>query len=189
MTSRISPIARRIRPDAARLAVGSRPVMLSLLSPLFAFSLGCNDVGRFSNSGDHYGGPIVAGGDVLQGFDAGTGLCLVLDANHLQDRPGTISTNDNRFANTPLRPIPAIWHDPLSSLSFGEGRVQNLVYVVTPLADADGFGDVYAVVSLMQSGSVEVRLFRGAPPLGGDPSPDNLFGVFPLTRETGQCSF
>jgi hypothetical protein len=166
---------------ATLLAIGICPLGLAL---------GCNDVGRFSNAGDHYAGAIVAGGDVLQGFDAGAGLCLVLDANHLQDAPGTLSSNDHRFRNAPLRPIPKIWHDPLSTLSFGEGRVQNLVYVVAPLADADSFGDIYAVLSLMQSGAVEVRLLRGAPTIDGGDGADNiLFGVFSLTRAAGPCSY
>ena len=97
-------------------------------------------------------------------------MCLVLDASRLQDAPGTISSSDGRFRSTALRPIPQIWHDSLATLSFGEGRIQNLVYVVTPLVDADAFGDVVAVVSLMQTGSVEVRLFRGAPAIdaGGE---------------------
>jgi hypothetical protein len=163
-------------------------LLLSGASPL-ALTLGCADVSRFTNSGDHYSGAIVAGGDVLQGFDASAALCLVLDANHLQDAPGTLTSSDHRFWNAPLRPIPQIWHDPLSTLSFGEGRVQNFVYVVAPLADADAFGDIYAVLSLMQSGAVEVRLLRGAPVIDAGKGPDNLFGVFSLTRAAGPCSF
>ena len=139
---------------------------------------GCHDVGRFSNDGDHYGGSIVSGDFVRAGFDATTQLCLVLDANHLQASPGTISSSDGRFAATPLRTIPQIWHDPLSTLAFGEGRLQNLVYVATPVADVDTGGDVFAVVSLMQSGGVEVRILRGAPVSDGGTSTANVFGIF-----------
>jgi len=154
-----------------------------------AAALGCTDVTRFSNSGDHYQGSVVAGDFVRSGWDPSASLCLVLDANHLQDAPGTITSSDGRFQSTPLRPIPQIWHDPLSTLTFGEGRVENLVYIATPLVDADALGDVTAVVSLMQSNGVEVRLFRGAPAIDAGPGGNNLFGVFSLTRESGQCSF
>ena len=74
-------------------------------------------------------------------------------------------------------------------MTFGEGRVENLMYVATPLVDADALGDVVAVVSLMQSGGVEVRLFRGAPAIDAGPGGNNLFGVFSLNRATGPCSF
>ena len=66
-----------------------------------------------------------------------------------------------------MRPIPQIWQDPLSTLNFGEGRLKNLVYVATastPFADGNG-NDVFVVVSLMQSGDIEVRILRGAPGL------------------------
>ena len=151
--------------------------------------LGCSNVTRFTNSGDHYEGNVIAGDFVRSGFDPSAQLCLVLDANHLQDAPGSITSSDGRFQTTPLRPIPQIWHDPLSTLTFGEGRVENLVYIATPLVDADALGDVVAVVSLMQSGGVEVRLFRGAPQIDAGPGGNNLFGVFSLTRAAGQCSF
>jgi hypothetical protein len=151
-------------------------------------SLGCHDVSRFSSSGDHYEGAVVMADFVLSGIDPATRLCLELDATRLQEVPGTISTSDGRFHATPLRPIPQVWHDPLSTLSFGEGRVQNLLYVATPSADAEAAGDVFVVVSLMQSGSVEVRLLRSAPEIDAG-STSSLFGVFPLTRSGGPCSY
>jgi hypothetical protein len=155
--------------------------------------LGCHDLSRFSNSGDHYEGPVVAGDFLRAGFGANTALCLVIDANHMQDGPGYVSSSDGRFDATPLRPIPQIWHDPLSTLAFGEGRVQNFIYVATPDADADTGGDVFVVMSLMQSGGVEARILRGAPAVdAGAPvsaAQPNLFGVFTLSRAGGPCSF
>ena len=167
------------------------PALLAPLPALVAaaLGLGCSDVTRFSSSGDHYAGTVVAGDFVRAGINPSTGLCLVLDASQLQDAPGTLTSSDGRFQNTPLRPIPQIWHDPLSTLTFGDGRVQNLVYVATPIATVDALGDIVAVLSLMQSGGVEVRLFRGAPQIDAGPGGNNLFGVFSLTREPGQCSF
>jgi hypothetical protein len=166
---------------------------VAMVSWLVFGGLGCHDLSRFSNSGDHYEGPVVAGDFLRAGFGASTALCLVIDANHLQDAPGYVSSSDGRFDATPLRPIPQIWHDPLSTLAFGEGRVQNSIYVATPDTDADTGGDVVVVMSLMQSGGVEARILRGAPAVDAgaamSPTQPNLFGVFTLSRAGGPCSF
>ena len=158
-------------------------------------STGCRDLSGFTTNGGSYEGPVVAADFVRAGVDMSTSLCLTLDTNHLQDTPGDLSTSDGRFHAVPMRTIPQIWQDPLSTLSFGEGRLKNLLYVVTastPFADGNG-NDVFAVVSLMQSGNVEVRLLRGAPGTVADgaPSPTggNLFAVFSLSRETTPCSY
>jgi hypothetical protein len=158
---------------------------------------GCSDLSSFDTSGNSsYQGAIIAADFVRAGIDGSTQLCMTFDTNHLQDGPGDISTSDGRFHTAGLRPIPQIWHDPLSTLSFGEGRLKNLLYVVgatSPFADGNG-NDVFAVVSLMQSGNVEVRLLRGAPGLAPDGGPTtgpggNLFAVFSLTRTSGPCSY
>jgi hypothetical protein len=137
---------------------------------------------------------VVQGDFVRAGVDAGTTACLVLDAGHFQDKPGTLSTSDGRFRAVALRPIPQIWHDPLSTLGFGEGRLKNLLYVArasTPFGDGEG-DDVFVVLSLMQARDVEVRLIRGAPaalPDGGAQDSSNLFAVFDLQRTPGPCSY
>ena len=123
-------------------------------------------------------------------------MCLSLDIDHLQDAPGSITTSDGRFKSTVLRPIPQIWHDPLSTLSFGDGRVQNLVYAAGPLVQDSGpeeVQDILVVISIMQTDQLEVRLLRGAPqadagspPAGVAPA---IFGVFTLERRTGPCAF
>jgi hypothetical protein len=159
----------------------------SLASVLALASLGCQDVSRFSNSGDYYGGDVIDASFITAGLGRLNGICLTLNASNLQGAPGTLTSNDGRFRNTPLRQIPQIWHDSLSTFNFGEGRLQNLIYIATPLVDADALGDVTVVLSLMQSGSVEVRLFRGAPQVDGETN--NLYGVFPLTRMQGKCSY
>jgi hypothetical protein len=101
-----------------------------------------------------------------------------------------------------------VWHDPLSTLSFGDGREKNLIYMAAPTAgsaDAADSGDVLVVVSLMTSGGVEVRLLRGAPAtsaagaaadagdVDGGAAPAaaqaNVFGVFQLARQAGPCSY
>jgi len=157
---------------------------------------GCHDLSSFSTGNDSYSGPVAGASFVLAGMDSSTSLCLTIDTNHLQDGPGAVSTSDGRFASAPLRPIPQLWQDPLSTFTFGEGRLKNLMYVASasmPFSDGNG-PDVFVVISLLESGGVEVRLLRGAPGLvvdGGPSTPTggNLFAVFSLTRQTGPCSY
>jgi hypothetical protein len=172
------------------LSLGS----VALLAALFATAMGCKSVARFSSrDGDHYEGDVVKGSFVRAGVAENARMCVILDANHLQDSPGTLSTSDGRFKGTPLRPIPQIWHDPLSTMSFGDGRVQNLVYVATPAAPASDTQDIMVFMSLMDEGGIEVRLVRGAPQVDGGPpaagQPAPMFGVFTLDRRDGACSF
>ncbi len=179
-------------------------VPLALAAALSALACaGCRDLSSFSTNGGSFSGPVVAAPFVLAGVSADGGLlsssaslCITLDTDHLQDAPGSLSTSDGRFSSAPMRPIPQIWQDPLSTLSFGEGRLKNLVYVVgatQPFGDGAG-NDVFAVVSLMQSGDVEVRLLRSAPgpvtDAGATGAPaTNLFAVFDLSRQSSPCSF
>ncbi len=158
---------------------------LFLLCGLAAGLSGCRDLSRFSSAGDRFEGPVVRGTFVRAGIAEDTSICLKLDTDHLEDAPGAISSTDGRFHATPLRPIPQIWHDPLSSLSFGEGRVKNLVYAVTPSPDAGDPQDMLVFVSLMQTDDIEVRVVRSAP--GG--STNAVFGVFTLSRQPGGCSY
>lgn len=139
---------------------------------------------------------MVNGSFVRSGVIQDAKMCLTLDTDHLQDAPGVLTTSDGRFRNTQLRPIPQIWHDPLSTLSFGDGRVQNLVYAAAPLPNDAGEAeaqDVIVIVSLMQSDHVEVRLLRGAPQEDAGAPPAGtasaLFGVFNLDRRPGPCAF
>lgn len=154
----------------------------------FAAIAGCRDVARFSTRGDHFEGTVTRGNFVRAGIVDDATMCLSLDTDRLQDAPGALTTSDGRFRGAPLRPIPQIWHDPLSTLSFGDGRIQNLLYVATPTDEGQ---DVMVVVSLLQSDGVEVRLLRGAPAEsdGGAPrAPQGpLFGVFNLDRRPGAC--
>ncbi len=166
---------------------------IGLLLPLLGLAA-CRDISRFSSKGERFEGSVVKGSFVRSGIPEDVRMCLTLDTDHLQDAPGAISSSDGRFRETPLRPIPQLWHDPLSSLSFGEGRIQNLVYAATPLpGDAgEAEADVLLVVSLMQSDHVEVRLLRGAPQVdagGSAPGARALFGVFTLLRQPGPCAF
>lgn len=162
------------------------------LGALGVGALGCRDLSRFSSHGDGFEGPVVKGSFVRSGVDENARVCVTLDTDHLQDRPGALWSSDGRFLATPLRPIPQLWHDALSTLAFGEGRVQNLLYVAAPTGETE---DVVVVVSLLQSGNVEVRLLRGAPPAtpasdaDAGASKPNIFAVFNLVRRLGPCGY
>jgi len=153
----------------------------------------CRDLSDFSTGAGSYQGPVVQADFVRSGVARNVNLCLTLDTNHLQDAPGAVSTSDGSFEATALRPIPQIWQDPLSTLSFGEGRTKNLLYIATPQPDSGSTADVLVVVSLMDSSNVEVRMLRGAPSVAAEGgmagSPANLFAVFTLDRQPSPCPF
>jgi hypothetical protein len=172
-----------------RLGRGSILLILSSVG-----ASGCKDITRFSTApGESYCGPIVDASFVLRGFPQTHRMRMTFDADRVADAPGTLSTDDQLLTNSPLRPLPEVMNDPLSTLNFGEGRDKNLLFAVDPTDPARG-PTIMAVISLMHGGDAEVRLFRGAPiapgagAVAGDGEP--LFGVFaPLTRQPGQCSF
>jgi hypothetical protein len=167
-----------------RILSYDRHVVKRLFVVLLFVVAACRDNSRFSSRGDRFQGPVVTGSFVRAGFAENVQMCITLDTDHLQDAPGTISTSDGRLKSVAMRPIPQIWHDPLSTLSFGAGRTQNLVYA----ASASDAQDLMVVVSLMQSDNVEVRLLRGAPEADGGPG-SSVFGVFNLEKQTGPCAF
>ena len=130
---------------------------------------------------------------VRSGFSPGVRLRLSLDAGSLADAPGRISTSDGLLRDGALRPIPELLHDPLASLTFGDGHVRDVVLAVDP-ADASAGPTMLAFVSLLHDDGVELRLVRGAPPardalavpaVNGAP----IFAVFPLRKEPGACGF
>jgi hypothetical protein len=163
----------------------SRGLALLVLSPL---AFGCRDVSRFSTvPGESYCGQIVGASFVRRGFDESVKMRMTFDADHIADTPGNLSTDDQLLTDTPMRPVPELFHDPFSTLNFGEGRDKNLVFVVDPTDAARG-PTIMVVVSLMHDGDAEVRLMRGAPSPNPMPASPPLFGVFaPLTRKPGTC--
>lgn len=150
--------------------------------------VGCRDLGRF-DTGDTgaYCGSIIDSDFTRSGFAAGLGLRLTLDVDALAVAPGTLTTNDAaapgpcsplpEFDRAPLHVTPELFADPLSQLEFGSTRDHNFVAWV----DSTCQGSALAVVSLMHTGQVEVRLLRHGTGVMGDTSPDQ-FGVFQLDR-------
>ena len=182
------PSAPDVVAGVAKIAIA---IAVTLAIPIVL--AGCRDVSRFSSKGDRFEGAVVKGKFVRAGIVEDARMCLTLDTNHLQDSPGALTTSDGLFRGTLLRPIPQIWHDPLSTLDFGDGRVQNFVYAAAPMRDGGEAQDVMVVVSLMQTDHIEVRLLRGAPQTDAGPPPpgtsDAVFAVFNLDRQPGPCAF
>jgi hypothetical protein len=168
-------------PDATLL--GS--LLLALLT-----NVACSDLDRFDNTdGSAYCGQIIDGTFVREGFDRQLGLELRLDIARLQSVPGEITTFDDDtgpcqpeplFSNANLRVPQATLADPLSTLQLDDNRDQNIV----AWAQSNCRGAMLAVVSLMKSDDVEVRLL--SPPAGNEP--EGSFGVFHLTRHAS-CDF
>ena len=156
-----------------------------------AGAIACAETGRFTTSpGESYCGAVVAATFVRAGIPSDAKMRLQLDADALQKTPGKIWTSPLSSSETltgaDLAAIPQLANDPLSTLSFGEGRVKNAIAVTQTSTSSQ----VLVVLSLLQSGDVEVRLIRGTSP-GSLPTASGaapqLFGVFRLSKEKGDC--
>lgn len=158
----------------------------------------CSEIGRFSTDpGESYCGTVVGASFVRATVPTGAKMRLELDADALQTFPGRIWTSQltppigtasvgEQLGGERLAAIPQLAHDPLSTLSFGEGRVKNALAV----AQLTSGSQLLVVLSLLQSGDVEVRLIRGtssdAFPASSTGLPQ-IFGVFRLSKEKGDC--
>lgn len=160
---------------------------------LLASGSACRDLERFDTAeAGAYCGTIIDSAFTRSGFEPGLGLRLTLDVDALWVAPGTLSTNDGappgpcspepEFSNARLRVTQQLFADPLSQLEFGSNRDHNFVAWV----DSTCRGSALAVISLMHTGQVEVRLLRPGEVLDGEPQPDQ-FGVFQLERN--DCEF
>jgi hypothetical protein len=152
-------------------------VGLTFLSVLF----GCDSLSDYSTTADScYVGSIIDADFVRSGsFDADVRLTMSLDVNALavgDKRGAVITTNDGLFVNAPVKQMSAVTLDVISQLRFPGGRTRNyLAYA----PDREGqLANV--VISLMENGDVEVRIFR--PSINSD---DALFGVFRLRLKEG----
>jgi hypothetical protein len=91
------------------------------------------------------------------------------------------------FDNAPLRAIPELDHDPLSTLEFGDGRDYNFFAWV----DSTCQGTVLSVVSLMRNDAIEVRLLKPAamPAIDAQAERRPGFALFTLSRRDEGCGF
>ena len=170
---------------------------------LVAATLGCTNVERFTTApNEAYCGAVTVGAPFRAGLSPRVQMRLTLDATALDgpNAPGTLSTyeaadvgqpEERLFDEAPLRPIPALAHDGLSHLEFGDGRERNAIFAVSPKDESAE--SMLAVVSLKSDDGVEVRLLRaGLAASTTTPTPPGrrqVFGLFPLTRQPDRCGF
>lgn len=181
---------------------------------LLAAALGsasCKNLDRFDTQGAAaYCGDLVSGPSFHDGFVAANveppsiRLKLTLDTSQLNSltdnkmtQVGRLWTNDREqglcskdgealFQSSPLRTIPQVYHDSLSTLTFGEGHDEDFF----AWTDSTCQGTMLAVVSLLRSGDIEVRLFKPAPlPADGGPETRPGFALFYLKRQKNGCEF
>jgi hypothetical protein len=155
---------------------------------------GCRDLERFdTGASGAYCGTIIDSDFTRSGFEAGLGMRLTLDIDALDVAPGALSTKDGavpgpcsplpEFDSAPMRVTPEMFADPLSLLEFGATREHNFMAWVDSTCQASAL----AVVSLMHTGQVEVRLLRRGNAAAGPATADE-FGVFQLDRND-DCVF
>lgn len=165
-------LVRAPRFQGGLLPIGARPPTLSLRLELDADKLVPEPMAPPASDEDEPAETYTIVG-LLTSDDSGRGLCA--------------ESERALFEEAPLRTIPELDHDMLKLLSFGEGRDSNFMAWV----DSTCQGTMLAVVSLMHSGSVEVRLLKPAElaPPDAEPAKRPGFGLFYLHREAAGCDF
>ena len=189
-----------------------RPRPVRLLGVLGACALfGCHNLDGFDTKpgfaycGSIIGAPAFQAGFVPEDQPPQLALTLTLDTSKLTSEPGILRSNDAGtglcgtqplFQGAPLRAIPEVDHDALSTLTFGEGHEHDFFAWV----DSTCQGTMLAVVSLMKNNYVEMRLFKPErlPPPGATPAETPGFAVFQLNQtaqaqpgevQKGGCTF
>lgn len=155
---------------------------------------GCTDLsGYAAGPDDPYRGRVVGVEDppvLRRGFDAETELTLSFDprlATSLEEPPGRVTTSDGSLTDVPLEPIIQLTHDALSEYEIpAGGRVRNYIFVLRPDAGPLAGREPFVFLSLMNEGTVEVRIIAGggdAPVACEPPDPCPYFGLWRLRRE------
>jgi hypothetical protein len=153
-------------------------VTTTLLLLIISCLTSCENLSDYSTQdGSCYVGNIIDADFVRAGaFDAKVRLTMSLDVDALsggKENGAVITTSDGLFNSAPVKQMIEMTRDSLSLLDFPGGRVKSyLAYA----PDAAG-RVVNVVISLMENGDVETRIFR--PSLTPD---DALFGVFRLEK-------
>jgi len=192
-------------------------VMTSRFALLFASlvalssALSCRNLDRFDTRGnaafcgDLVSGPSFHDGFIPAGQPAVLRMKLTLDTSQISSFaenkgafPGHLTSNDidtglcsangqALFESSPLRAIPQVDHDTISTLTFGEGHDEDFF----GWTDSTCQGTMLALVSLLRNGDVELRLFKPAPLPEPDAGPEKRpgFGLFYLQRNDKGCGF
>jgi hypothetical protein len=146
---------------------------------------GCEDLGSYATAeGEVYRGGVVGVEDpplLRRGFEAGAELTMSFDptrATSLSDPAGRLSTSDGALTDVPLEPIGPLTHDALSEYEIPSGgRVRNYIFVMRPETGPLAAREPFVFISLMNDGTLEVRIIAGGGSRDGD-----YFGFFRLTR-------
>ncbi len=171
---------------------------------------GCKSVDRFDTGANGaYCGELVGGfasdGLVPDGSPGRLQLSLTLDTQHLGDYPGLLSSDDVAvdaggsgredglcagqplFNKARIRTIQKALYDTIASVQITPDHYQDIFTWV----DSTCQGTFVSIVSLMNDGRVEVRLFKPKPATdAGAPASERAgFGVFSLTRHDTGCGF
>jgi hypothetical protein len=155
-----------------------RVVMPTVFLIVFAVQIACDDLNDYSTKeGACYMGNIIDADFVRAGaFGANVRLKMSLDVEALAggtEIGAVLSTDDGLFDGAPVRQMVEMTRDTLSLINFPGGRLKS--YLAYAPDSAGKIADV--VISLMENGDVEARIFRAA--VSKD---DALYGVFRLVR-------
>ncbi len=178
---------------------GPRAELLKLcsLAALVSATLGCSELERYDTKpGEAYCGNIV-GAEFIRtperqgGFSQELRARITLDMNQERGPQLVLTTSDlsgpcaplPSFDDAALVLVPELTSDPLSQLSFGDGRDHNFMGWL----ESSCRGPVLAVVSLMNDSELELRLLR--PPVETEVGPRPAFALFRTKLSTGSCGF
>jgi hypothetical protein len=172
-----------------------RRLALALALVLVPSLPACEKLDDFDTKGDAaYCGAIVDAAFVRTsegegGFAHEARLELRIDTTKLTTFPGILTSDDEgcgaglpTFVDAKIRVPNEIPHDPLSSMTFEDGQVQNIIGWV----NASCRGSIFVIVSLLKTDRVDVRLIES-----GDLARSGLdvFSLFSLTRRENGCGF
>lgn len=183
----------------------SRWLPTSIALPLLFQWAGCADLERFSTTGEErYCGTLVSAPNSHEGFlpteadPHNLRLSMTFDVQKLATTPGRITTDDGDrglcaatgqplFDDAALRSISEAFHDPISELNFGDGRLKNILV----WADTSCQGSLFGVISLVSNGHIELRLFKARPPAGTDAPQSDRSGFvnFTLRKQHDSCGY
>jgi hypothetical protein len=175
-------------------------------------TLSCRNLERFDTKGTSaYCGQLVKAPAFHDGFvpdgqpDVLLTMKLTLDTSQLSSfsadkatQIGALTSDDADdglcapdgqalFESSPVRGIPQVDHDTLSTLNFGEGHDEDFF----GWTDSTCQGTMLALVSLLRKGDVELRLFKPAalPAPAAGPEHRPGYALFYLKRDEKGCGF
>jgi hypothetical protein len=184
-------------------ALGLMVRSLLLVGAAILSPIGCRDVERFSTGqngaycGALVGASFASDGLMPDNSVAVLKLKLTLDTQKLTQRPGVLSSNDiltglcapnlPLFSNASVRTVQKAQYDVISAVQLTPDHDKDIFAWV----DSTCQGTFLSIVSLIDDGTVELRLFKPAADTVGDASADKRpgFGLFKLNRHDDGCDF